>query len=90
MSRKRGISIPQLQAVCTAARRQHLQVGGGQNRHGHSSSQLNKLCGNSLVFGQSEEFDERAKISKSGRKFTKQVPTVSFLRWAVTEVLRSH
>ena len=31
---------------------------------------LNKLCGNSLVFGQSEEFDERERISKSVTEFT--------------------
>lgn len=31
-----------------------------------------------MVFGQSEEFDERSRISKSVRKFTKQVESVKF------------
>lgn len=39
----------------------------------NSSSEPIKLCGNSLAFGQSVEFGERARVSKSVRKFTKQV-----------------
>ena len=67
-----------------------MQLGRGQKSYGNSSSQLNKLCGNSLVSGQSEELDERARISKSVRKFTEQVQSVSFQRWVVTEVMRSN
>lgn len=43
-----------------------------------------------MVFGQSEEFDERSRISKSVRKFTKQVESVSFQRCVVGKEIRSN